>query len=117
MPSLKPTTQSGEYVSKDDVCFLMTTTIILDELLQEIEVKLPEMVYCATSSIGQREFSTTMQSGLKAELTILIDHDEYDGQKEVEYNRKMYSIYRTFVRDDGDVELYCEVRVGGNKHQ
>lgn len=114
MPSLKPTTQIGEYASKDDVCFLMSTTVVLDELLQEIEVKRPAMVYCATSSIGQREFTATMQNGLKAELTIIINHDEYDGQREIEYNRQMYSIYRTFVRDDGDIELYCEVRVGGS---
>lgn len=114
MPSLKNTVQSGENVSKDDVCFLMSSTIIVDELLQEIEVTLPELVYCATSSIGQREFSASMQAGLKAERTIIIDHDEYDGQKEVEYNRKKYSVYRTFVRDDGNIELYCEVRTGGN---
>ena len=112
MPSLKNTVQSGENVSKDDVCFLMSSTIIVDELLQEIEVTLPELVYCATSSIGQREFSASMQAGLKAERTIIIDHDEYDGQKEVEYNRKKYSVYRTFVRDDGNIELYCEVRTG-----
>lgn len=112
MPSLKNTVQSGENVSKDDVCFLMSSTIIVDELLQEIEVTLPELVYCATSSIGQREFSASMQAGLKAERTIIIDHDEYDGQKEVEYNRKKYSVYRTFVRDDGNIELYCEVRIG-----
>lgn len=114
MPSLKNTAQSGENVSKDDVCFLMSSTIIVDELLQEIEVTLPELVYCATSSIGQREFSASMQVGLKAERTIIIDHEEYDGQKEVEYNRKKYSIYRTFVRDDGNIELYCEVRTCGN---
>lgn len=112
MPSLKNTVQSGENVSKDDVCFLMSTTIIVDELLQEIEVTLPELVYCATSSIGQREFSASIQAGLKADRTIIIDHDEYDGQKEVEYNRKKYSVYRTFVRDDGNIELYCEVRIG-----
>jgi len=114
MPSLKPSIGSKEHASKDDVCFLMTSTIILDDLLQEIEVTLPEMVYCSVSSIGQKEFSATMQAGLKAQKTIVIDHDEYDGQTQVEYNSVMYSIYRTFVRDDGDIELYCEVRVGGN---
>lgn len=114
MPSLKNTVQNGENVSKDDVCFLMSSTIIVDELLQETEVTLPELVYCATSSIGQREFSASIQAGLKAERTIIIDHEEYDGQKEVEYNRKMYSVYRTFVRDDGNIELYCEVRSGVN---
>lgn len=114
MPSLKQAINNGQHISKDDVCFLMSSTIIVDELLQEIEITLPELVYCAPVSIGQREFSVAMQAGLKAQLTLIIDHDEYDGEKEVEYNRMKYSIYRTFVRDDGDIELYCEVRKGGN---
>ncbi|WP_336636847.1 hypothetical protein [Lysinibacillus fusiformis] len=114
MPSLKQLKANGQHISKDDVCFLMSSTIILDELLQEIEIILPELVYCAPVSISQREFSVTMQSGLKAQLTLIIDHDEYDGEKEVEYDRVKYSIYRTFVRNDGDIELYCEVRKGVN---
>lgn len=113
MPSLKQSIVRGKHFSKDDICFLMSTIITVDELFQQIEVKQPEMVYCAVSSIGQNEFSASMQNGLKANLTIIIDYDEYDGQKSVEYNRKMYSVYRTFVRDDGDVELYCEVKIGG----
>lgn len=114
MPSLKQSKGNNEHTSKDDVCFLMSSTIILDEMLQEIEITSPRFVYCSTLSIGQKEFSVAMQSGLKAQMTIVIDHDEYDGEKEIEYNRITYSIYRTFVRDDGDIELYCEVRVGGS---
>lgn len=114
MPSLKQSIGSKTHVSKDDVCFLMSTTIIVDELMQQIEVTTPEMVYCAVTTVGQREFGIAMQHGLKAQLTIIINYDEYDGQKQVEYNRKMYSVYRTFVRDDGDIELYCEARLGVN---
>lgn len=114
MPSLKQSIGSNRHVSLDDVCFLMSTTIIVDELLQQIEITLPELVYCSKLSVGQKEFSVTMQKGLKAEMTIVMNHDEYDGEKVLEYNRKKYSIYRTFVRDDGDIELYCEVRTGGN---
>lgn len=112
MPSLKQSIGNKKHISKDDVCFLMVSTIIIDELLQEVEKTLPELVYCAPVSIGQHEFSIAVQAGLKSQLTLIIDHDEYDGEKEVEYNRVKYSIYRTFVRSDGDIELYCEVRTG-----
>ncbi|MEK3955374.1 hypothetical protein [Psychrobacillus sp. FSL K6-1464] len=114
MPSLKQSIGSSRHVSLDDVCFLMSTTIILDDLLQQIEVTLPELVYCSKLSVGQKEFSVTMQAGLKAEITIIMNHDEYDGEKVLEYNRKKYSVYRTFGREDGNIELYCEVRIGGN---
>lgn len=112
MPRLKNSNGNSEHISKDDVCFLLSTTIMNDELLQEIELTLPELVYCAPANIGQREFSITVQAGLKSQLTLIIDNEEYDGEKEVEYNRVKYSIYRTFVRSDGDIELYCEKRMG-----
>lgn len=112
MPSLKRSQNYGKHISLDDVCFLMSKTITVDELQQEIIEYLPELVYCSKLSIGQREFTATMQKGLKAQFTLVIDYDEYDGEKEVEYDKKIYSIYRTFVRDDGYIELYCEERVG-----
>lgn len=112
MPSLKQSIGNSKHISKDDVCFLMSSTIVVDDLLQEIEITLPELVYCAPVSIGQHEFSISVQAGLKSKLTLIIDHDEYDGEKEVEYNRVKYSVYRTYVRSDGDIELYCEVRTG-----
>lgn len=114
MSSLKQSIGSGGHISLDDVCFLMSTTIIVDELLQQIEITLPELVYCSKLSVGQKEFSVSMQAGLKAEMTIVIDNEEYDGEKVLEYNRKKYTIYRSFIRDDGYIELYCEVRSGGN---
>lgn len=114
MPSIKPYMGDKNHVSLDDVCFLVTMRIVRDELLQQIQSPWYELVYCSIVSIGQKEFAATMRAGLKAELTLIINHDEYDGQKAVEYNRVTYSIYRTFVRNDGNIELYCEVRTGGN---
>lgn len=111
MPSIKPST-NNKHISKDDICFLMTSITTFDDLRQETITTIPEMVYCAVISISQQEYSVTMQNGLKERLTIIIDHDEYDSQKLVEYNRTMYSVYRTFVRSDGDIELYCEIRAG-----
>lgn len=115
MPSLKQSIGNNQHASKDDVCFLIPTTIEEDELSQEIVVDgQPRQVFCDRLSIGQKEFTVTMQNGLKAEMTIVMDHDEYDGEEKLKYRDKTYSVYRTFVRGDGDIELYCEVRVGGN---
>ncbi|RKJ32005.1 hypothetical protein D7X33_39915 [Butyricicoccus sp. 1XD8-22] len=114
MPSLKQSIGDNQHISLDDVCFLISTTIIYDDLMQPIEMELPELVYCSPLNIGQKEFGVTMQNGLKAEKVFVIDYDEYDGESKLEYNRVKYNIYRTFVRKDGYIELYCEVRVGGN---
>lgn len=114
MPSIKPSVGDKNSVSLDDICFLMSATIVEDEIGQQIETLLPEMVYCSVVSIGHKEFGIAAQANLKAERTILINHDEYDGQTTIEYNRKKYNVYRTFVRTDGHIELFCEVKVGGN---
>ena len=37
---------------------------------------------------------------------------EYEGQMRVKYGNDIYSIYRSYVRDDGRIELYTEKRVG-----
>lgn len=112
MPSLKQSTGHKERVSKDDYCFLISEIITQDELLQDIVSKSERQLFCSKLSIGQKEFTSTFQS-LKSEMVIIIDHDEYDGEKLLMYGEETYSIYRTFVRSDGDIELYCEVRVGG----
>ena len=113
MPSLKPRVNKKDSISKDDVCYLISKTIAKDELEQEIEVEEERQVFCAPISIGQREFSAAFVNGLKPEMVLVIDHDEYDGEEKVVYHDKQYTIYRTFTRDDGDIELYCTLKVGG----
>lgn len=99
-------------ISKDDICYLISVTTTLDDLMQEIEVETNRQVFCDKLSIGQKEFALSAQSGLKAEMIIVIDKDEYNDEEKLIYKNQKYSIYRTFVRNDGDIELYCERRVG-----
>lgn len=112
MPSLKSCIGNNEHISLDDVCFLITTTIEYDELMQEIETEIERQIFCTLSNVSRQEFSVSMQAGLKASKVIIVDHDEYDGESKVRYDGQSYSVYRTFVRTDGYIELYCEVRIG-----
>jgi SPP1 family predicted phage head-tail adaptor len=112
MPSLKQTMHTGEYISLDDVCFLVSVEITKDELMQEIEKETERQIFCTLSNISRQEFSVSMKAGLKASKVIIVDYDEYDGEEKVKYDGHAYSIYRTFVRKDGYIELYCEERVG-----
>ena len=114
MPSLK--TIPSESSSKDLVAYLITEIFIKDELGQEIVDESAEpieyQVFCNEKSISQSEFSVTFTNGLKAELVLEIDQEEYDGQEIIRFNDITYSIYRTFVNKRGDIELYCKLRVG-----
>lgn len=113
MASLKQSIGYKRHMSLDDVGYLINSITIVDDLLQEVQNETRELVYCSALSIGQKEFGVTMQNKLRAEKVFVIDYDTYDGQNKFEYRSTVYSIYRTFVRNDGYIELYCEVRIGG----
>jgi SPP1 family predicted phage head-tail adaptor len=113
MPSLKSSLGNNEHISLDDVCFLLIITSTKDELGQNIESVTPVMAYCAKLGISRAEFSAAGNLGHKPLLLLVIDSDEYDNEIRLEYNRTIYTIYKSFMRKDGLTELYCEVRAGG----
>lgn len=69
-------------------------------------------VFCDVKSISGQEFANAGQNGIKPALVFLMWAHEYGGEDTVEYLSKDYVVYRTYVRDDGRVELYTEVRAG-----
>ncbi|SOC12828.1 SPP1 family predicted phage head-tail adaptor [Ureibacillus xyleni] len=96
-----------------DVISLVNVTITKDDLLQEIEVKSNREVFANKKSIAQSEFFNAGQTGIKPEYQFVIRVSDYDNEKELIYNNKTYLIYRTYEKGE-NIELYCEVRVGGN---
>lgn len=100
-------------VSLDDICYLLSKIIEKDELLQEIEIFNEREVFCSTQSVNRYEFNSAGVNGIKPKYTFLVDYDEYNNESEIKYNEEIYTVYRTFVRHDGFIELHSEVRIGG----
>jgi hypothetical protein len=42
----------------------------------------------------------------------IIDGDSYGDEKLLSYQGKNYSIYKTYRRTDGFIEVYAEVKIG-----
>jgi hypothetical protein len=42
----------------------------------------------------------------------LIWQTEYSGEELLKYDDNIYSIYRTYLRDDGRIELYVTLKKG-----
>lgn len=62
-------------------------------------------VFAGLKSIGQSEFYQAQADGLKPELKfILADYLDYNGEKEILYNSKVYSVLRTY-RDGNKIEI------------
>lgn len=111
MPSLKSSIHKG--ISLDDVCYLITSEVTEDELGQEIEgEETKRLVFCTEKSITRAEYGAAGQQGVKPAIELIVDSDEYDKESKLEFENTTYSIYRSYRRDDGNTELYCEVRSG-----
>lgn len=71
-------------------------------------------VYCRVESIRQSEFFEAGRSGLNPEYRFIVFEGNYQGEEIVEYKDKTYSIYRTYLRANDDLELYVERKGGTN---
>lgn len=94
-----------------DVIQLVSVSIELDELLQEIEKPVKRDVFANKRSISQSEFFNAGQNGLKAQYVFDIRLCEYKGEDELIFDNKSYLIYRTFEKGE-DIELYAQKKVG-----
>lgn len=113
MPSLKSSLGISNNISLDDVCVLISVTTTQDELGQDIEMEIPRQIFCSKLSVTRAEFLAAGQLDHKPQITLVVDSDEYDDEKKVDYQTMKYSVYRSYMRSDGFTELYCEVRTGG----
>jgi hypothetical protein len=112
MASLKSAIGNPQYISLDDVCNLIQTFSSKDDLGQAILAEKSYMVFCSKLSITRAEFNSAGSAGHKPDMMLIVDADSYDYEKYLEYQAKKYSIYKTFGRKDGFIELYCEEKQG-----
>ena len=80
-----------------------------DDLGQPIIQEKPFMVFCSRLSITRAEHSTAGQLGHNPDMLLIVDSDSYENEKNVEYGGKRFSIYKSYMRNDGFTEIYCEV--------
>ncbi|MDM5189358.1 phage head closure protein [Bacillus sp. DX4.1] len=98
----------------NDILLFPVITTVEDDLGQIEEVEtFSRQVFCGKKSIPQSEFFQAGQSGIKASRVLIVHVLDYQDETKVKYNEKVYSIYRTYERDDEKIELYCEVKAGG----
>ena len=91
---------------------LIETTYTQDDLGQWIETSTENTVFAYISSVSMDEFYQAGLQGMKPEYRFLIWATEYNGEETLKYNEAVYAIYRTYLRDDGRIELYVTLRKG-----
>lgn len=90
------------------------TTTTVDSIGQYISARTEVSIIAQIRDITQSEFSSAGMAGFKPAKKFRVRSWEYCGERLVEYEGVTYSIYRTYLADDGRVELYTEERTGEN---
>lgn len=69
-------------------------------------------VYAKVESVSGREWFEGGRNGLNPQYRFTMFQFDYLGEKIIEYNSVQYTIYRTYIKGNDEVELYCELRKG-----
>jgi hypothetical protein len=72
----------------------------------------PRELFCEYESVRQSEFFAASQQGLKAEYKLLVNEFDYEGEEIAVFKTKRYSIYRTYLGKDENIELYLGIKAG-----
>lgn len=91
---------------------LVKTEYTQNEIGEWEETATSRNVFAYVSSITMNEFYQAGLQGMKPEYRFLVWNYEYEGEETLEYDEKTYSVYRTYIRDDGRIELYVTLRKG-----
>ena len=91
---------------------LLTSKYTQDAIGQWVKTVEETDVFGLVSSVTMSEFYQAGMQGFKPDFRITIWMTEYHDEEELVYNDKLYSIYRTYIRDDGRIELYVTERKG-----
>lgn len=98
----------------DKVIYLISTTgetNVLGDAIQSSPSK--RQTFARKDSIRQSEFYQSAKTDLKPELTFIVWTQEYNGEQELEYKGRKYTIIRTYEKNDKEIELICSGLVGG----
>ena len=91
---------------------LITRSYTLNEIGVSIPTEKKNDVFASVYSISQAEFYRAGQDGLRPQAVYAVRVTEYNNEDEIEVNSERLSVYRTYVRVDGRIELYTAKRKG-----
>lgn len=94
---------------------LISKTYTTDSMGQKVATEKATTVFATLTSISRAEWVSYSQSGrqgLVPSYVASVFMGDYNGESVAEYDGKRYGIYRTYERDDEQVELYLEKKAG-----
>ena len=71
-------------------------------------------VFCQVDSVTRQEFFEGGRNGLNPEFRFTLFFGDYDGERDLIYKNKAYTVYRTYLGRKDTIELYVERKGGSN---
>ncbi len=94
---------------------LIGKTYTVDDMGQRIPTPSSKTVFATLTSISRAEWTSYSQSGRQGLIPAYVAtvfFGDYSGESEAVYDGNTYGIYRTYERDDEQIELYLEKKAG-----
>ena len=91
---------------------LISKTYTTNSIGVPVATEVKKTRFAIMSNINQSEYYEAGQIGLKPFACYSLRAMEYGGEDEVEVGSKRLTVYRTYNRTDGRVELYTTERKG-----
>ena len=99
-------------MERDHVAKLISVTYNTDALKQKIPDEKSREVFCTVSSVQQSEFFAAGRNGLRPQMRLKVFAEDYRQEELVEVDSVRYRIYRTYLGDNDQLELYLEKKAG-----
>jgi len=72
--------------------------------------------YAKRQSVRTNEFYSAVETGLTPSVEFVMKRLDYDGQDELNWNNKRYSVIRTIdPKNKFDIVLVCAIKIGVNE--
>lgn len=91
---------------------LVHVTHSTDDIGQTVNAEVLRPVPVEVKSIGRAEWNAAGQQGLSPSMTLVTNKANYQKEQSIEFDGERYSIYRTYARMDGKIELYLKQEAG-----
>lgn len=93
----------------DLTCKLVSVSFKSDDMGQQIEIRTStEVPIIRVEPIYQKEFYAANQQGIRPSIKLVISNLNYDGEEELEYMGKKYTVIRTQNPKLDELEMICE---------
>lgn len=99
-------------MDRSNVIYLIGKTYAADSIGQYVPTQVKREVYCDVRSITRAEWYDAGRQGFKPDISFVMFAPDYQGENEIEYNERRYSVYRTYISQNEALELYCQT-IGG----